>query len=126
MTKGYQSLRWSKADEKRMQQLLLSGVRVKQLPSYFPGRTWNAVKAKIEKLKLHIPSHALGSPTTTGLKQISIHFDEDQFAEIKAFAFKQKCSFSSAVRMLCEWGLIDANERASFRPRLPDKAGLSL
>lgn len=38
-------------------------------------------------------------------RKAGVFFDEDQFAEIRQRAVKEKTSFSYQVRLLVEWGL---------------------
>lgn len=46
-----------------------------------------------------------GSRTKPGRLSHVTHFDEAQFAEMRAFAVRHKISMGEAVRTLCEWGL---------------------
>lgn len=58
----------------------------------------------------HKSGNRRGKPRFDRRLGMRINFDADQFTSIKLFAIKNKCSFSESVRLLCEWGLLQAKE----------------
>jgi hypothetical protein len=58
-------------------------------------------------LKRHV---ALGVEVRRGMRRINVDFDDEMFEEIRQRAEAEGTSFNEQVRVLCEWGLMDARE----------------
>lgn len=55
---------------------------------------------------------ASGAATRSGALSLVTHFEPDLFGEIRAFAAEHRMSAGEAVRTLCQWGLLEAQEEA--------------
>jgi hypothetical protein len=53
---------------------------------------------------------ALGAEVRRGTRRINVDFDDEMFAQIRERAERERTSFAEQVRLLCEWGLQDAEE----------------
>ncbi|WEK05744.1 MAG: hypothetical protein P0Y65_05675 [Candidatus Devosia phytovorans] len=47
-----------------------------------------------------------------GMKQISVGFDPETFAQVRSIAVSEGCSMAEAIRTLVEFGLLDMAEAA--------------
>ncbi len=60
-------------------------------------------------MKRPLPDPAWGV-VNGAMRRVVVSFDDETFAQLRALALKQRCSFAAVVRERVEWGL-DADSK---------------